>query len=185
LHEPIEHQPSRHNDSTSHQTSFLLYAAQEALKSGNSSLSFCQTGPASQGQCSGRQRHNVEHLVDLFLTYEGGWMGGSVSPRRNRRHRGEEPSANLVNTVMASDLVNPCRHREEHQRTEITSPPSVQRGLTCSGERCMTPGRDGRRSSNHVNGRKNGPTNHHHPDLSLAGAESGFWTGQLLESGRW
>jgi hypothetical protein len=33
----MEHQqPSRHNDSTSHKTSFLLYAAQEALKSGNS-----------------------------------------------------------------------------------------------------------------------------------------------------
>jgi hypothetical protein len=61
-------------------------------------------------------------------------MAGSVSPRRNRRHRGEEPSANLVNTVMASNLVNPCRHREEHQRTEITSPPSEQHGRARSGE---------------------------------------------------
>jgi hypothetical protein len=67
-------------------------------------LSLRRTGPPSQGQCNGRRWHNVEHLVDLFLTYERGWKAGSVSPRRNRRYRGDEPSVNLV---------NPYRHRGE------------------------------------------------------------------------
>jgi hypothetical protein len=73
-----------------------------------------------------------------------------VSPRRNRRHQGEEPSANLVNTIMASDLVNPCRHRgEDHQRTEITSPPGAHHGHVRSGERIGVREGEGREREMH------------------------------------